>query len=124
LVSKIGFGGKNMVFEDDVKRILEKHKGNVIDDSLIKIIVREYANIFNCWDVSKYYSEDNKEDFEMNTINKWPDSQICIGCKHATFIPKGHGSSAYSCNMNCNSNSESCIKTRQEATEEEWRAKF
>ena len=51
-----------MVFEDEVKRILEKYKGNVIDDSLIKTIVCEYTNIFNCWDVSKYYSEDNNEE--------------------------------------------------------------
>lgn len=50
-----------MVFEDEVKRILEKYKGNVIDGSLIKTIVREYTNTFNCWDVSKYYQEDNNE---------------------------------------------------------------
>jgi hypothetical protein len=62
LIFKIGFSDKNMVFEDDVKRILEKYKGNVIDDSLIKTIVREYANTFSCWDVSKYYSEDNNEE--------------------------------------------------------------
>jgi len=51
-----------MVFEDEVKRLLEKHKESVIDDSLIKTIVREYANTFSCWDVSKYYSEDNNEE--------------------------------------------------------------
>jgi len=53
-----------MVFEDDIKRILEKHKESVIDDSLIKTIVREYTNIFNCWDVSKYYQEDNNKKTE------------------------------------------------------------
>ena len=52
-----------MVFEDKIKRILEKYKGNVIDDSLIKTIVREYANTFSCRDdVSKYYQEDNNEE--------------------------------------------------------------
>lgn len=60
--SKIGFGDKNMVFEDEVRRILEKYKGNVIEDSLIKVIVREYADTFNCHDVGKYYSEDNNEE--------------------------------------------------------------
>lgn len=58
----MGFSDKNMVFEDEIKRILEKHKGNVIDDSLIETIVREYANTFNCWEVSKYYQEDNNEE--------------------------------------------------------------
>lgn len=63
MVSKIGFSDKNMVFEDKIKRILEKYKGNVIDDSLIKTIVREYANTFSCRDdVSKYYQEDNNEE--------------------------------------------------------------
>jgi len=51
-----------MVFEDEIKRILEKHKESVIDDSLIKIIVQEYANTFSSCDVSKYYSEDNNEE--------------------------------------------------------------
>ena len=51
-----------MVFEDEIKRILEKHKESVIDDSLIKTIVREYANTFSSCDVSKYYSEDNNEE--------------------------------------------------------------
>jgi len=59
-----------MVFEDEVKRILEKYKGNIIDDSLIKTIVREYANTFNYWDVSKYYSKDNNEEMTEEDDSK------------------------------------------------------
>ena len=58
-----------MVFENDVKRILEKYRGNVIDDSLIKTIVGEYAKTFNYWDVSKYYSEDNNEEMTEKIDN-------------------------------------------------------
>ncbi len=58
------------------------------------------------------------------TINTWPESQICIGCKHASFILEGHGSSAYACEKNCNASSEDCHENRVEATEEEWSSKF
>lgn len=58
----------------------------------------------------------------MKVVNEWPESQICIGCIHATFIPEG--SSRYICEKDCYASSECCKKNRKEATEEEWHAKF
>jgi len=33
----------------------------------------------------------------MITVNTWPFSQTCIGCKSAVFIPVGFGDCAYIC---------------------------
>ena len=55
-------------------------------------------------------------------VNEWPDSQECIDCNHAIFIPEG--SSKYSCDVNCVASSQECKENRKEATKEEWDSKF
>jgi len=60
----------------------------------------------------------------MSIINEWPESQVCIGCKHATFILEGHGSSAYECKKECDASSICCDKYREEASQKEWEEKF
>lgn len=59
-----------MVFEEDVKRILEKYEGKIITKDLIGTIIREYRKIFICpsWtdDIEKYYRIDKKDDDSGN----------------------------------------------------------
>jgi len=55
-------------------------------------------------------------------INQWPDSQNCIGCKSAVFIPIGYGDSAYGCQKDLEAG-EDCPGFK-EATPEEWHKKF
>lgn len=57
-------------------------------------------------------------------VNKWPESQICIGCKHAIFFSEGYGSSAYKCEKRCLVLSMCCDENRIECTDKEWEAKF
>jgi len=59
---------------------------------------------------------------KMSVINEWPESQVCIGCRHAIFILEG--SSRYECKKECVSASLCCDKNREEATQKEWEAKF
>ena len=55
-----------MVFEEDIKRILEKYEGKVITKELIITMISEYRKMFICpsWadDIEKYYKTDEKED--------------------------------------------------------------
>ena len=49
------------MFEKDVKRVLEKYKGNVITDELIDKIVSDHRKLFICpsWvdNIDKYYKD-------------------------------------------------------------------
>lgn len=55
-----------MVFEKDIKRILEKYEGKIITKELINTIVGEYRKMFICpsWvdDIEKYYKTEKKDD--------------------------------------------------------------
>ncbi len=55
-----------MVFEEDVKHILEKYEGKIITKELIGTIIDEYREMFICpsWvdDIDKYYKTEQKED--------------------------------------------------------------
>lgn len=55
-----------MVFEEDLKRILEKYEGKIITKELVSIIVGEYRKMFICpsWvdDIEKYYKTEKKDD--------------------------------------------------------------
>lgn len=59
-----------MVFEEDVKRILEKYEGKIITKELIGTIIGEYRKMFICpsWvdDIEKYYETDKKDDDSSN----------------------------------------------------------
>ena len=68
--------------------------------------------------------KDKKSEVNEMTVNVWHESQICIGCNHAVFIPEGYDSSSYACEKNYEANSSCCKKNSVEATEEEWSAKF
>ena len=47
-----------MVFEKDIKRILEKYERRVITKELIGQIISDYKKLFICHeDVEKYYKE-------------------------------------------------------------------
>lgn len=54
-----------MVFEKDLKRILEKYNGQTITKELIGIIIDEYRKMFICpsWvdDIEKYYKTEEKD---------------------------------------------------------------
>lgn len=55
-----------MVFEKDLKRILEKYEGKIITKELISTIISEYRKMFICpsWvdDIEKYYETKKKDD--------------------------------------------------------------
>ncbi len=55
-----------MVFEEDVKCILEKYEGKIITKELIGMIISEYRKMFVCptWvdDIEKYYETEKKDD--------------------------------------------------------------
>lgn len=59
-----------MVFEEDVKRILEKYEGKIITKELIGTIIGEYRKMFICpsWvdNIEKYYETDKKDDDSSN----------------------------------------------------------
>ena len=59
-----------MVFEKDLKRILEKHEGKIITKELINTIIDEYRKMFICpsWtdDIEKYYKTEKKDDDSYN----------------------------------------------------------
>jgi hypothetical protein len=52
----------------------------------------------------------------MITVNTWPFSQTCIGCRSAVFIPIGFGDSAYICMKAIEADGEDC-QGREESTE-------
>ena len=58
----------------------------------------------------------------MVEVNDWPDSQVCIGCKHASF--SFEGVSRYLCEKDCFASSECCEKNREETTDNEREDKF
>ena len=55
-----------MVFEKDLKRILEKYEGKIITKELVSTIIGEYRKMFICpsWtdDIEKYYETNKKDD--------------------------------------------------------------
>ena len=55
-----------MVFEKDLKHILEKYEGKIITKELISTIISEYRKMFICpsWadDIEKYYETKKKDD--------------------------------------------------------------
>jgi hypothetical protein len=59
-----------MVFEKDLKCILEKYEGRIITKELIGKIVDEYRKMFICpsWadDIDKYYTTEKKDDDPSN----------------------------------------------------------
>jgi hypothetical protein len=59
-----------MVFEEDIKRILEKYEGKIITKELISTIISEYRKMFTCpsgtHDIEKYYKIDEKDDDPSN----------------------------------------------------------
>lgn len=55
-----------MVFEKDLKRILDKYNGEIITDNIINNIISEYRKMFICLpknnDIEKYYEEQKDDD--------------------------------------------------------------
>ena len=55
-----------MVFEKDLKRILEKYEGKIITKDLISTIISEYRKMFICpsWvdDIEKYCETEKNDD--------------------------------------------------------------
>ena len=56
------------------------------------------------------------------TVNHWPQSQTCIGCKFAVFINASSNVSAYGCPKKLKVKVK--CKGRKEATPKEWLEKF
>jgi hypothetical protein len=59
----------------------------------------------------------------MITVNTWPFSQACIGCRSAVFIPVGFGDCAYLCRKAVDADGDDC-PAKEEATMKEWQDQF
>ena len=59
------------------------------------------------------------------TLNTWPNSQECLGCKYALFVFDSitHTSTTYGCSLKKVVTSSPCVY-KVEISDEEWESKF